>query len=175
MKNCYRVLVLALALGLAGCGSKSGSVKEDGGYGSTGTDYESSSTSGVTTGTGFSGHPLDDPQSALSDKVIYFEFDRYEVQPQYRDVVTAHGAYLAANNTARVRVEGHCDERGTREYNLGLGERRANAVRELLMAAGARANQIETVSYGEEQPVATCHMESCWSQNRRAVVVYTVR
>ncbi|MEC9340522.1 MAG: peptidoglycan-associated lipoprotein Pal [Pseudomonadota bacterium] len=174
MKNCYRVVVLAVALGLAGCGGKSGSVKEDGGYDS-GSGYVDSPTSGVATGSGFSGHPLDDPQSPLSNKVVYFEFDRYDVQPQYRDIITAHGAYLASNSGARVRLEGHCDERGTREYNLGLGERRANAVRELLMAAGARAGQIETVSYGEEQPVATCHMESCWSQNRRAVVVYTVR
>lgn len=177
MKNCFRAgLALVIGLGLAGCGSKSGTVMPadgDVGSGSESSSTYSSSTTGTGSGTSFTGHPLDDPQSPLSSKVVYFEFDRYEVLAEYRDIVTAHGAYLGANSAATVRLEGHCDERGTREYNLGLGEQRANAVRELLMAAGAMAGQIETVSYGEERPVESCHAESCWSKNRRAVLVYT--
>ena len=85
----------------------------------------------------------------------------------------AHGRFLASHQTAQVTLEGHADERGTREYNIALGERRSMAVADLMRAQGASAGQIRTVSYGEERPVATCHDEECWSQNRRVEIVYT--
>ncbi|MEE4173479.1 MAG: peptidoglycan-associated lipoprotein Pal [Xanthomonadales bacterium] len=118
---------------------------------------------------------FDNPQSLLSRRVIYFDFDKSEVLPEYRDIVAAHAAYLAASGSARVTLESHADERGTREYNLGLSERRGNAVRGVLSAGGARGNQQDVVSYGEERPTCRVSSEDCWSQNRRVEIVYTAR
>jgi peptidoglycan-associated lipoprotein len=103
---------------------------------------------------------------------IYFDFDRFEIKPEFRETVLAHAAYLAKNPNAKVSIEGHCDERGTREYNIGLGDRRATAVRQLLKLQGVSDKQIATISFGEERPVAMGHDEDSWWQNRRAVFVY---
>lgn len=102
----------------------------------------------------------------------YFPFDVDSVQSADRDMIRAHGIYLSNNKDAKVRVEGNCDERGSSEYNLGLGQRRADNVKKALVLAGARASQIETVSFGEEKPRASGHDESSWAQNRRADIVY---
>jgi len=118
---------------------------------------------------------FDNSESLLSKRVIYFDFDKSEVRSEYRSIVAAHAAYVSAHGSARVTLEGHADERGTREYNLGLGERRGNAVSGLLSAAGAMGNQLDTVSYGEERPVCRVSDDSCWSQNRRVEIVYTAR
>jgi peptidoglycan-associated lipoprotein len=104
---------------------------------------------------------FDNPESLLSKRVIYFDFDKSTVRPEFRGIVTAHAAYMAANTSARVTLEGHADERGTREYNLGLGER--------------RGNQLTTVSYGEERPTCRVSDEDCWAMNRRVEIVYTAR
>ncbi len=124
---------------------------------------------------GFQGDPLDDPDSLLSKRKIYFDFDRSEVKEEFRDIVNAHAEYLAANPTASITLEGHADERGTREYNMALGERRANAVSQLLTLQGASKNQIRVISYGEERPESMDHGESAWQLNRRAVFVYLNR
>jgi peptidoglycan-associated lipoprotein len=105
----------------------------------------------------------------------YFPFDVDAVQEADRAAVQAHGAYLGKNKTAKVRVEGNADERGSSEYNLGLGQRRANNVKKLLIMSGAGNVQIETVSFGEEKPRCAEHNESCWSQNRRADIIYTAK
>ncbi|MDH3788468.1 MAG: peptidoglycan-associated lipoprotein Pal [Xanthomonadales bacterium] len=118
---------------------------------------------------------FDNPESLLSKRVIYFDFDKSTVRPEYRAIVSAHSAYAAANSSARVTLEGHADERGTREYNLGLGERRGNAVTGLMSAQGARGNQLTVVSYGEERPTCRVSEEDCWSMNRRVEIVYTAR
>jgi len=118
-------------------------------------------------------HPLDDPNSILAERTIYFDFDRNEVRDEFRDVIKAHADFLSSNPGARVTVEGHADERGTREYNIGLGDRRAGAVRQLLVLQGASSSQVETVSYGEERPAAMGHDEAAWDQNRRAEIVYS--
>ncbi|MEJ8568918.1 peptidoglycan-associated lipoprotein Pal [Elongatibacter sediminis] len=118
---------------------------------------------------------FDNPESLLSKRVIYFDFDKSVVKPEYRPVLSAHSAYLAAHSTARVTLEGHADERGTREYNLGLGERRGNSAMGLMSAQGARGNQLTVVSYGEERPVCRVSDDDCWSQNRRVEIVYTAR
>jgi peptidoglycan-associated lipoprotein len=118
---------------------------------------------------------LDNPDSLLSQRIIYFEFDRSNVRAQFRPIIDAHAAYIQANPTARVIVEGHADERGSREYNLGLGERRGSAVEDLLRAAGVSGGQIEVVSYGEERPVCRDSSDDCWQRNRRAEIVYTAR
>ncbi len=120
----------------------------------------------------FTGSPLDDPSSLLSKRVIYFDFDRAEIKAEFRDIIRAHSEYLKANPRTRIVLEGHTDERGTREYNMGLGERRANAVRSMMTLQGVASNQIETVSYGEERPVALGHDEESWRLNRRVEIVY---
>ena len=118
---------------------------------------------------------FDNPESLLSKRVIYFDFDKSTVRPEYRGIVSAHAAYAAANSTARVTLEGHADERGTREYNLGLGERRGNSVTGLMSAQGTRGNQLTVVSYGEERPTCRVSEEDCWAMNRRVEIVYTAR
>jgi len=118
---------------------------------------------------------FDNSESLLSKRVIYFDFDRSEVKSEYRAIVAAHASYVSANGSARVTLEGHADERGTREYNLGLGERRGNSISGLLSAAGAMGSQLDTVSYGEERPVCRVSDENCWWQNRRVEIVYTAR
>lgn len=121
---------------------------------------------------GFTGHPLDDPDSLLSKKVIYFDFDSSVVKDEFTAVVEAHASYLSANPSARVTLEGHADERGTREYNLGLGERRSIAVEQFLQLLGASPSQLQTVSYGEERPLDFGHDERAWQVNRRVELVY---
>lgn len=116
---------------------------------------------------------LDNPDSLLAQRVILFDYDQSSVRPEYRDVVEIHARYLSQNPSARVTLEGHADERGSREYNLALGERRGKSVASLLTAQGASANQVDVVSYGEERPAALCGNNSCWSQNRRVEIVYT--
>jgi peptidoglycan-associated lipoprotein len=102
----------------------------------------------------------------------YFPFDVDAVQESDRAAIQANGAYLGKNKDVKVRVEGNADERGSTEYNLALGQRRANNVKKLLVLSGAKASQIETVSFGEEKPRCAEHNEACWSQNRRADIVY---
>ena len=123
----------------------------------------------------FQGHPLDNPDSLLGQKVIYFDFDSYSIRNADRAVIQAHAEYMAANGGAAVILEGHADERGSREYNIALGEQRAKAVRQLLLFQGAAASQLETVSYGEERPVVSGHDESSWQQNRRVEILYKTR
>lgn len=115
---------------------------------------------------------LDDPQSPLSVRVIYFEYDSSDVRPEYRQTVEAHAAYLAANSSTTITLEGHADERGSREYNLALGERRADSVKRQMNLLGASINQIRTVSYGEERPAIEGHDETAWSENRRVEIIY---
>lgn len=109
--------------------------------------------------------------TAPTERSVYFPFDVDVVQAADRATIQAHGAFLGKNKTAKVRVEGNADERGSSEYNLALGQRRANNVKKLLVLSGAKASQVETVSYGEEKPRSTGHDEASWSQNRRADIV----
>ena len=118
---------------------------------------------------------FDNPESMLSKRVVYFDFDKSTVRPEYRGIVSAHAAYAAAHSSARVTLEGHADERGTREYNLGLGERRGNAVSGLMSAQGSRGSQLTVVSYGEERPTCRVSDEECWGLNRRVEIVYTAK
>lgn len=118
---------------------------------------------------------LDDPQSPLSGRLVYFEFDRDTIRPEFIPMLEAHARYLSQNPNARVRLEGHTDERGTREYNLALGERRSQAVRRVMTLNGARDSQLEVISYGEEMPVAFTQTDDAWAQNRRVEIVYEVR
>jgi len=111
-------------------------------------------------------------QAMTTERSIYFDFDKSFIKDQYRPVAQANGQYLVDNSSARVTIQGNCDERGSREYNLGLGQRRAESVKRALMALGASASHIETISFGKEKPRCTEHNETCWSQNRRSDIVY---
>jgi peptidoglycan-associated lipoprotein len=114
-----------------------------------------------------------DRDSCLRQRVVYFDLDKTEIHSEAMAAISCHAAYLRQFPGARVTLEGNADERGTREYNLGLGERRGNSVSSALSAAGASTSQLNTVSYGEEKPVCREHGESCWSKNRRVEIVYT--
>ena len=117
--------------------------------------------------------PLKDPNNPLSKRSVYFDFDSNAVKDEYRGLVTAHSRYLTADKRdAHIRIEGNCDERGSREYNLALGQRRAESVKKVMSVLGVQDGRIETTSYGEEKPVAMGHDEASWAQNRRADIKY---
>lgn len=116
--------------------------------------------------------PLNDPNSMLSKRSVYYPLDISVVQSADRALVQEHAKYLSAHPDVKVRLEGNCDERGSNEYNLALGQRRADGVKKLLRAGGVKASQIETVSNGEEKPKLSCHEERCWQENRRTDLVY---
>lgn len=116
-----------------------------------------------------------DSDSCLRQRVVYFDLDRDNVRSEFQQIMSCHAKYLRDRSSARITLEGHADERGSREYNLGLGERRGNSVSDALQAAGGSAGQLTTVSYGEERPTCTESAESCWSQNRRVEIIYTAR
>lgn len=120
----------------------------------------------------FGERPWSDPANPLSDKIIYFMFDSTEVQQEYQDLIAKHAEYLAANLNLTVTMEGHADERGTREYNVALSEQRANSVAKIMKLLGVDDSQIEIVSYGEEKPAELGYDESAWSLNRRVEIRY---
>jgi peptidoglycan-associated lipoprotein len=132
------------------------------------------STDGVGGGGLGEGEAIDyDPSQGELTNVIYFDFDSSELRPEDADMVSRHAMQLSDNAGISVRLEGHADERGSREYNIGLGERRAQTVRRMLLIQGASAAQISTVSFGEERPAAFGNDENSWSQNRRVEIKYT--
>jgi peptidoglycan-associated lipoprotein len=132
---------------------------------------DKSTTSGVT-GSEALGAELRDPNNILSKRSIYFDYDSNLVKDEFKPIVTAHARYLQQHPKAQMRIEGNADDRGSREYNLALGQRRADAVRQMMQLLGAKAEQIETVSFGEEKPKCSEAAESCWSQNRRGDIAY---
>jgi peptidoglycan-associated lipoprotein len=115
---------------------------------------------------------LKDPGNILSKRSIFFDLDSNLVKEEYKPIVAAHARYLQENRGAKMRVEGNADERGSREYNIALGQRRADAVRQMMQLLGAQGGQIETVSFGEEKPRCTGSDEACMAQNRRGDIVY---
>jgi len=115
---------------------------------------------------------LKDPANPVSKRSIYYDFDMYNIREEFQSMVEAHGKFLLENQELRVRVEGNCDERGSREYNLALGQRRADSVKRALTLLGVPANRIETVSFGSEKPKALGSNEEAWAENRRSDIVY---
>ena len=120
-------------------------------------------------------HPLDDPKSSLAKRSVYFDFDSFVVHDTDRPLIEAHAGYLSTTRTAKVRVEGNADERGGREYNLALGQKRAEAVLRSLTLLGAPATELEATSFGKEKPVDLGHDETAWAKNRRADLNYVGR
>lgn len=167
----WHAAIFALALGLSACGGDTGvkpspSVDDQSGAASSGTGEPS----------GVEGRALGDQSRAgmpsLDQRRVYFAFDSSTIDDENRRVVEAHAAYLSSNPQVKVVLEGHTDERGTREYNLALGERRAQSVERMVRVLGVSADRIKTVSYGEEKPVALDHNESAWRLNRRVEINY---
>ncbi len=172
--NSVLLLIFSVAF-LAACEGTTGTTKDDSTVTSSGSASSSSgsaSTSATGSGSAWAGHPLDDPDSLLAKRTVYFEFDESVILDQDRPILEAHAQYLSQNLGAAVTLEGHTDERGTREYNLALGERRAINVRQFMSLLGASGQQLRTVSYGEEQPAALGHNEEAWAQNRRVEIIY---
>jgi peptidoglycan-associated lipoprotein len=118
------------------------------------------------------GNPLKDPGNILSRRSIFFDYDSDLIKDEFKPVVSAHARYLQQNPGAKMKIEGNADDRGSREYNLALGQRRADAVRQMMQLLGTKSGQVETVSFGEEKPRCTTPDEGCWSQNRRGDIVY---
>lgn len=174
MKISTMALIALLTLGVSGCardtipdpdpnaaGADAGSDASTGGYGSDGTS-----------GGEFVDDDLLGPDGEMG-MVIYFDFDQSELRPEYTDLLARHATHLANNPGTSARLEGHADERGSREYNIGLGERRSQTVRRMMLIQGASANQISTVSFGEERPAAVGSDEEAYSLNRRVEIKYT--
>ena len=169
MKQWKKLLTICLMAGALGaCGTASKQADED-----QAAAAQDEQRRAAQEQPGFQGSPLDDPASPLSRRTIYFEFDSYEVKAADRELIQAHARYLAQNPGEKVVLEGHTDERGTREYNIALGERRAKAVTQLLLLQGVAQSQIDMISFGEERPVAMGHDESAWSLNRRVELLYS--
>jgi peptidoglycan-associated lipoprotein len=179
MRKSLMMLMLAATLALAGCGGhKPVNPGAPAGSSVPPNTTESSGAQGAgaatAAGEGAAGNedaagPL---EGTLAQRIIYFDFDNSEIKGAGVDVVAAHAKYLAAHPNVHVRLEGHTDERGSREYNIGLGERRAQSVRRSLLLQGAADGQITTVSYGAERPAVAGHDEAAWAKNRRVEIVY---
>lgn len=182
------VIIIPLLM-LGACGTTGGAKKQPGApvEGGQAPAPESATTLPVAPEGGAEATPLPgaggeaQPESAaapadlMSKRVVYFDFDSSTVHDDDRAIVEAHANYLAQHASVKVTLEGHADERGSREYNIGLGERRANAVKQMMTLMGVSAQQISTVSYGEERPAVLGHDESAWHLNRRVEIVYAAQ
>jgi peptidoglycan-associated lipoprotein len=136
---------------------------------------KTSASTAVPTTASVAADPLNDPNSILAKRSVYYPFDVSVVQDADKPVVEAHAKYLSEHANRKVRLEGNCDERGSDEYNLALGQRRADGVKKMLLVGGVKDSQIETISYGEEKPKLTCHEEKCWKENRRTDLNYNAK
>lgn len=161
--------VVALGLGLGGCAGKSTKDAPS----AAPVDNSGLNSSGLSDSSGAGSAVGSDDTSglALTQRTIYFAYDSVDITAEGQAVVSSFAKYLVSHPSAKLRLEGHTDERGTREYNVGLGERRANAVQAALVSGGASAVQLNVVSYGEERAADPGHDESAWSKNRRVEIV----
>lgn len=168
-----RLLVVSLCFALLG-GCASQDIPDPDPTDTTYGSEEGANTDGYDDSGLGEGEAIDyDPSQGELTNIVYFDFDSYELRPEDTDIVARHAMQLADDSGLSVRLEGHADERGSREYNIGLGERRAQTVRRLLLIQGASASQIATVSFGEERPAAMGSDEAAWAQNRRVEIKYT--
>ncbi len=170
MNNATRlVLVAAIAVGLAACAKRT--VPEA----PAATPAPQPATPAAVADDGRFGPEDLDAVACLRERTVRFDFDQYTVRPEFQAILACHAKYLQDRPQARITLEGHADERGSREYNLALGERRGNAVFAALQAAGGSAGQQTVVSFGEERPVDSASTEDAWAKNRRVEIVYTAR
>jgi len=150
---------------------KSGATTTPGGATTSGTG--TGGVTGTQAGTAGRGNPLRDPNSPLSKRSVYFDFDSFVVKDEYKPTIEAHARYLQQNRNQHMTVQGNTDERGSREYNIALGQKRADAVKRMMTLLGAQEGQIETVSFGKEKPRGQGHDEASWAENRRDDIVYS--
>jgi len=150
---------------------KSGAAASGATTAGAGGDRVTGITTGSGTGTGVPAE-LRDPNNILSKRSVYFDFDSFVVREEFKPLVEAHGKYLQRNRNMKMTIQGHTDERGSREYNIALGQKRADAVKRMLVLYGATEIQIETVSFGKEKPKNAGHDESAWAENRRDDILY---
>jgi len=167
MMNSRLLAILLATAMLAGAGCSKKNTKADATTGDSGA-----SSSASEQGKGMDSMSLDDANSILANRVIYFDYDSSQIRSDFNDLLAAHGKYLSTHADQTLTLEGHADERGSREYNIALGERRGQAVSQTLILNGASASQINVISYGEEKPAVEGHDDSAWSQNRRAEMKY---
>jgi peptidoglycan-associated lipoprotein len=174
------IIAAIVVAALAGCKStdtQTAAPVEDKGTGTTATAPGGASTTGVGS-TGVSGSataqpPHKDPANILSQKrSVYFDYDQFVIKDEFKATVEVHAKYLQGNRALRVILQGNTDERGTREYNIALGQKRSDAVKKLMVLLGATEIQIETVSFGKEKPRREGHDETSWAENRRVDIVY---
>lgn len=182
---------LALALAITGCSSKKGVVAAGGDAAATGSSTSTGpsgagSTTGLGDSSGLNGQGLDgssaatdgsngttDPvKAALLKRIVHFDYDSSDISDEDEATLLAHAKYIKGNSSAKVTLAGHTDERGTREYNMALGERRAKAVQSFFITNGVASTQLDTVSYGKEVPVNEGHDEAAWAENRRVEIKY---
>lgn len=173
--NNWKLLIPLCAFVVAGCASKGGTAGGDGfGDGADGSAGGATQTWPDDNANGGSAVPIGDDRAAvvMNERIIYFEFDSADVDEASIEIIKQHGRYLADNPGEQVRLEGHADERGSREYNIGLGERRSVSVRSILLVHGANEDQLTTVSFGEERPADLGTGEGSWALNRRVEIAY---
>jgi peptidoglycan-associated lipoprotein len=169
----YALIPALIALLIAGCSSTPDTAEQ------SGAPVESRSGSSVATVTagGIDGRKLPDeltnPKSILSKRSVYFDYDKFEVKAEYKELVTAHARFLANNRQFKMLIQGNTDDRGSREYNLALGQKRADSIKKMLVLLGAREDQVESVSLGEEKPKNEGQSESAWAENRRGDMLYS--
>ena len=172
MKSSLLILLTAATLSVAAC-NRANTLPEDATPACERRGTAALSTNNQGGGGGISVSPLEaERQRLMQQLVVYFDYDKADILPEFNALLQAHGQFLAQNPNTQLRLEGHADERGSREYNIGLGERRAQAVRRVLMLQGAGGTQLTTVSYGEERPAQTGSDDEAWRLNRRVELVY---
>ena len=169
-KSLMGLVGVALCVGLVGCASNSKGSK----HGNKGGSSYGAATQGIGEETNFADQDQTGRSKSdlMATRIYHFGFDRFDVSEDDYPSIQAHADYLANHPNSKIRIEGNTDERGSREYNIALGERRAKAVKEILLSSGVKANQIATVSYGAEKPVVRESNEYAFAQNRRSEVVY---
>ena len=173
MKNRKHLAVsLVIALALAGCAGGEAVKPSSDEKGATSAQTSPAGDKSGTAGTGMSDREKQRRAELLSQRRVHFAFDSSSIDDEARAIIEAHAAYLVANSQLKLTLEGNCDERGSTEYNLGLGQRRADGVKKMLELGGAKAAQLNSVSYGEEKPKAAGHNEAAWEQNRRTDLNY---
>jgi len=171
--NLSRVMMVLLVAVMAGCSSTGDKQVDSASIEDKGTSADGSVvSSGAAGSSSFGDYSLDDPNSPLAQRVIYFEYDSAEITMDGQDLLVHHAGFLVANPTVHMTLEGHTDERGSREYNIALGDRRALSVQRVLELNGVAPEQMTVVSYGEEKPAAEGNSEAAWRLNRRVELLY---
>ncbi len=160
------------AAATAGTAGTAGTASAPTAAATSGVGNQSGASGSNLQGSNMSGNPLKDPRSPLSRREIFYDYDSFVVKDEYKPLLEAHAAYLKGNRNARITVEGNTDERGSREYNLALGQKRSESVKRVLTLLGVNEAQIDTVSFGEEKPRNPASSEAAWSENRRCDLRY---